>query len=253
VEEVHGAAAAVKAEAGVPWDRIRVLFEEREAREIRRLPDPSPADRASLRLFTYAAKMWNVQLHLVDERFYRELVEAENAREKWYRGTRFAAFAKKPYAENAADWADRIDAMAKGPDKNVEFYRAGKRARHACLLLNAQAILEDALAPEQVAEFKAMRPVIVGMPTLLEAVRRREGVLNVPERKLFRESFGLERRAGQAESGDFNVVKQVALRSFGGSVRRVDHNWNRSGSEQIEIGVAWLLDVVNEFRPGMFV
>jgi hypothetical protein len=82
VEEVHGAAAAVKAEAGVPWGRIRVLFEEREAREIRRPPDPSPEDRASLRLFTYAAKMWNVQLHLVNERFYRELVEADDAREK---------------------------------------------------------------------------------------------------------------------------------------------------------------------------
>jgi hypothetical protein len=98
-----------------------------------------------------------------------------------------------------------------------------------------------------------MRPVIVGMPTLLDAVRRREGALNAAERKLFRESFGLERRAGQVESGEFNTVKQIVFRSFGGSVKRMDPHKNRSGSEQIEIGVAWLLDVVNKYRPGMFV
>jgi hypothetical protein len=143
--------------------------------------------------------------------------------------------------------------MASGPDKNVEFYRAGKRARHACLLLNAQAILEDVLTPEQVAEFKAMRSAIVGMREMLDAVRRRERAFTAAEGKLFRESFTLERRAGQAESSEFNVVKQVVFRSFGCSVKRLDPNKNRLGSEQIEIDVAWLRDVVNDYRPAMFV
>jgi hypothetical protein len=65
--------------------------------------------------------------------------------------------------------------------------RKNQRARHACLLLNAQAILEGVLTPEQVAELKAMRSVHVGMSAMLDSVRRREGVLTAAERKLFRE------------------------------------------------------------------
>jgi hypothetical protein len=248
VDEIVGAMQAVAAEPGIAWSDITVFACARDAATARRLADPAPAQRASMRLHTYFAGMWGVSAHLVDEEFYRDFVEAGDARERYYMARRWADFVAKSREENERAWLEEAEAMRESRDRNMVFLKTlGKRARHASLLINAQAVLEATLTGEQLEAFKAFESVTVSIDALLAAVKRREQALSPAARKLFRESFGLERSAKKPDSSALNTAKQLLARPFSPTVSRSDSR-NKTCST-IVIECAWLKEVTRKYRP----
>jgi hypothetical protein len=248
VDEIVGAMLAVAAEPGIEWSDIEVYECARDAAMVRRLSNPSPAQRASLRLYTFFAEMWGVQSHLVDEAFYRDLVEAEDARELFYMARRFMDLCGKSREENERAWREAVEEMGASGDRNMVFLKkVGKRARHASMLINAQAVIEAMLTVEQLDAFKALGSVTVLIEAVLQAVKRREQGLLPAARRLFQESFGLERSAKQSPSSELNTAKQMFSRPFGATVTRVDTRDKNCSTIVIEI--AWLKEVKGKYRP----
>jgi hypothetical protein len=108
-------------------------------------------------------------------------------------------------------------------------------------------VLAATLTGEQLAAFKAFEPVTVSFDALIAAIKRREQALSPAARKLFRESFGIERSAKQSESSDLNTVKQLLARPFGATVSRTGSR--KMMCSTIVIECEWLKGVKTKYRP----